>query len=270
MKVSVIITTYRRPHYLREAIESVLAQNFEDFELIVVNDDPLGEETERIVLSYNDPRIRYIRNEKNLGGAKSLNIALDYSQGEYIAILDDDDAWVSKDKLEKQASFLDKNLDYIIVGTSSITVESKTEKEISKDKGWQEIKNTKNFLFFRVPFAHSSVLYRKEGVLRVGGYSESFPRGKDLDLYFKIAKFGKFGFLPECIIKHREVSNAERNIIETRYMDAIFQRRVLWRHRENNLYFWLAYFKISIRCFLFALLKISPFPYKIYRKIRYS
>lgn len=270
MKVSVIITTYKRPHYLIEAIESVLAQNFKDFELIIVNDDPRGEATGKVILSYNDPRIRYIKNEKNLGAVKSLNIALDNAQGEYIAILDDDDAWISENKLEKQVSFLGKNPDYVIVGTRSITVENETQKEISRDRGWKEIKNIKKFLFYRSPFAHSSILYRKKDALQAGGYSESFPRGKDLDLYFKIAKFGKFGFLPECIIKHREVSNAERNFIETRYKDAIFQRRVIWRYRENSLYFWLAYFKLSLRCFLFALLKFSPFPYKMYRKIRYS
>jgi len=268
MKASVIITTYKRPHYLSEAIESVLAQSFKDFELIIINDDSPGEETEKVILSYNDPRIKYIRNEKNLGAAKSLNIALNNAKGEYIAIVDDDDVWVSKDKLEKQVLFLDKNLDYVIVGTSSITVEN--EKEISRDMGWETIKNIKKFLFFRSPFAHSSVLYRKKDALQAGGYSESFPRGKDLDLYFKIAEFGKFGFLSDCIIKHREVSNRERNFIETRYMDTIFQKRVLWQHRENNIYFWLAYLKINLRCFLFALLKISPLPYKIYRRIRYS
>ena len=75
-KVSVIITTYKRPDYLWQAIESVLKQTFKDFELIIVNDDPESQSLEKIISSYKDPRIIYIKNEKNLGGAKSLNLGL--------------------------------------------------------------------------------------------------------------------------------------------------------------------------------------------------
>jgi glycosyltransferase involved in cell wall biosynthesis len=105
MKVSVIITTYKRPHYLKEAIDSVLGQSFKDLELIVVNDDPIGFEAEKIVLSYDDPRVVYVKNEKNLGGVKSLNIGLKTAKGEFVAILDDDDVWLDKDKIQKQVSF---------------------------------------------------------------------------------------------------------------------------------------------------------------------
>jgi len=270
MKVSVIITTYKRPQHLKEAIESVLAQNFSDFELIVVDDNPLEYDSEKIVRSSSDPRIVYVKNERNLGGAKSLNTGLNRARGEYIAILDDDDAWIGRDKLRKQTSFLDRNPGYVIVGTGTIYVDAQTGKEISKDKSWAEIKNNKNFLYFSHPFSHSSAFYRKKNVLEVGGYNESLPRGKDLDLYFRIAEDGKFGLLPERLVKHREVSAAERNLIETRHTDAIFQKKVLWQHRKNNIYFWLAYLKINIRCFLFFFLRIFPFPYDIYRKIRYG
>ncbi len=111
MKVSVIITTYKRPDYLREAIDSVLKQSFKDFELIIINDDPEGKEVEKILMLQRDPRIIYIKNKENLGGAKSLNIGLKRAKGEYVAILDDDDAWLSRDKLERQISFLDNNSD---------------------------------------------------------------------------------------------------------------------------------------------------------------
>jgi len=155
MKVSVIITTYQQPDFLSEAIESILTQTFNDLELIVVNDDPLGQETEKIVLSYNDPRIVYIKNEKNLKGAKSLNIGLRAAKGEYIAILDDDDAWISKDKLEKQINFLEKNPEYIIVGTSSIHIDRKTNKEITRYLGGFNLKNIEKFILTKVQLAHS-------------------------------------------------------------------------------------------------------------------
>ena len=129
-KVSVIITTYKRPDYLRQAIESVLKQTFKDFELIIVDDDPESQNLEKVILSYRDPRIIYIKNEENLGGAKSLNVGLKVANGDYIAILDDDDVWLSEDKMEKQVKFLDENPDYIIVGTSSIEVDHESETEV--------------------------------------------------------------------------------------------------------------------------------------------
>jgi glycosyltransferase involved in cell wall biosynthesis len=271
MKVSVIITTYKRPHYLSEAIGSVLKQSLRDFELIIVDDDPDGKEVEKIILSYRDPRIIYIKNKENFGGAKSLNIGLKRAKGEYIAVLDDDDIWLNINKMEKQVSLLEKRSDYAMIGTGSITVDSNNEKEIIKTTGEQEITNVKEFLFRKSPyFAHSSVLYRRKDALLVGGYDESLPRGKDLDLYFKLGKLGKFGILKEYWVKHRDVFNLERDIIRTRYIDSLFHRKVLWRHRENSFLFWLAYFRISLRCLLFFFLKSLPFPYYIYRRCRYG
>jgi glycosyltransferase involved in cell wall biosynthesis len=272
MKVSIIITTYKRSNYLREAIESVLAQNFKDFELIVVNDDPVGHEAEKIILSFNDPRIVYLKNEKNLGGAKSLNVGLKRAKGDYVAILDDDDVWLSKDKLQKQTKFLEENPEYIIVGTSSINVDGKTGKEISRYMGKLGTNNIEKFLLTRVPFAHSSVLYRRKVIVSVGGYSEDLPRAKDIDLYLKIFKLGKFGFLKECFIKYREVSLGAKDIIKKRCLDSFFYKKVIYRHRKDfpYVYFLNSYLKISLRYLMFKVLIFFSLPYKIYRKIRYD
>jgi len=272
MKVSVIITTYQQPDFLFEAIESVLAQTFNDFELIIVNDDPLGEETEKIVLSYNDPRIVYIKNEKNLKGAKSLNIGLRTAKGEYVAILDDDDSWISKDKLEKQVNFLEKNPEYIIVGTSSIHIDRKTNKEVTRYTGELNPKNIEKFILTKVPFAHSSILCRRNAMISVGGYSEDLPRAKDIDLYIKLVKLGKFGFLPECFIKYREIVPEEDSIIKKHLLDAFFHKKVIWRHRKDFLYIYFlnSYLKISLRYLIFKTLTFSPLPYEIYRKVRYD
>jgi len=272
MKVSVIITTYQQPDFLSEAIESILTQTFNDLELIVVNDDPLGQETEKIVLSYNDPRIIYIKNEKNFKGAKSLNIGLRAAKGEYIAILDDDDAWISKDKLEKQVNFLEKNPEYIIVGTSSIHIDRKTNKEITRYTGGFNLKNIEKFILTKVPFAHSSILCRRNAMISVGGYSEDLPRAKDIDLYIKLVKLGKFGFLPECFIKYREIVPEEDIIIKKHLLDAFFHKKVIWRHRKDfpHIYFLSSYLKISLRYLIFRTLIFLPLLYKIYRKVRYN
>jgi len=267
-KVSVIITTYKRPDYLWQAIESVLKQTFKDFELIIVNDDPESQSLEKIISSYKDPRIIYIKNEKNLGGAKSLNLGLRVASGDYIAILDDDDVWLSEDKMEKQVKFLDENPDYIIVGTSSIEVDHESETEVWRYTGEFGTENVEKYLLLKVPFAHSSVLYRKDIILKVGGYSEDLLREKDIDLYLKIAKLGKFGFLPDCFIKHREIfwneSNA-KEFIKKRLRGLTFHRKVIWRHRKEFPHFWSSYLEVNFRYWAFKVFSFFPFSYKAYK-----
>ena len=89
-KISVIMPAYNAEKYLREAIDSILGQTFTDFELIVINDCS-RDDTEQIILSYQDPRIVYLKNEKNLGVAGTLNRGLEVARGAYIARMDADD-----------------------------------------------------------------------------------------------------------------------------------------------------------------------------------
>ena len=132
--VSVIITTFNRPQYLAEAIDSVLIQDFKALELIVINDASTDGKTEEIILLYKDKdqRVKYIKNERNLNSVRSLNAGLKSASGKYIAILDDDDAWIYKGKLSQQVKFLEDNKDYILVGTNIIAVEAEKGREIVK------------------------------------------------------------------------------------------------------------------------------------------
>ncbi|MBL8014517.1 MAG: glycosyltransferase family 2 protein, partial [Candidatus Omnitrophica bacterium] len=99
-KVSVIISTYNRAQYLGRAIQSVLSQSFEDFELIVV-DDASKDTTKDVVAQFNDSRIRYIRHEENRGGPAARNTGIKNTSGVFLAFLDDDDQWC-QEKLQKQ------------------------------------------------------------------------------------------------------------------------------------------------------------------------
>ena len=99
-KVSVIIPTYNRAQLLSRAIRSVLAQTYENFELIVV-DDGSKDNTEEIIKNFNDSRIKYFKHVINLGGSAARNTGIENSTGNYIAFLDSDDEWLEK-KLELQ------------------------------------------------------------------------------------------------------------------------------------------------------------------------
>src|SRR5438132_12765470 len=98
--VSVIIATHNRARLLRRAIHSVLAQTFEDWELLVV-DDGSTDNTETIAVSLQDLRICYLRHEVNRGLSAARNTGIRISRGEYVAFLDDDDEWLPK-KLERE------------------------------------------------------------------------------------------------------------------------------------------------------------------------
>ena len=105
--VSIIMPSYNTAKYIKESINSVLAQTYMKWELIIV-DDCSTDNTDEVIASISDERIKYIKNDKNSGAAVSRNRALREATGKWIAFLDSDDIWHPK-KLEKQISFMKKN-----------------------------------------------------------------------------------------------------------------------------------------------------------------
>ncbi len=113
--VSVVIPTYKRSSMLIRTIESVLNQSYDNIEIIVVddnNDDNYRKDTENKLIKYiSNPKIKYIKHERNLGGCEARNTGLKEAKGEYICFLDDDDI-IYKDKIEKQVEFLENNRNF--------------------------------------------------------------------------------------------------------------------------------------------------------------
>ncbi|MFC4781462.1 glycosyltransferase family 2 protein [Eubacterium multiforme] len=105
--VSIITPSYNTEKFIAKTIKSVLNQTYKNWEMIIV-DDCSSDNTDNIVAKFNDPRIKYIKNNKNSGAAVSRNRALKEAKGKWIAFLDSDDLWSSK-KLEKQIDFMKNN-----------------------------------------------------------------------------------------------------------------------------------------------------------------
>lgn len=107
--VSIITPAYNSGRFISECIESVIAQTYQDWEMIIV-DDCSSDDTQNIINNYTEKeqRIIYLKNEKNLGSAESRNIALRHAKGKWIAFLDSDDVWLPE-KLERQIEFMRKN-----------------------------------------------------------------------------------------------------------------------------------------------------------------
>jgi glycosyltransferase involved in cell wall biosynthesis len=114
--VSIILSTYNGSRYICEAIDSVLAQDFIDFEFLII-DDASTDNTANILYTYgaNDTRIRIFRNAENLKLVGSLNYGLQEARGKYIARIDDDDIWQDSTKLTRQVQELEKNTDIAVV-----------------------------------------------------------------------------------------------------------------------------------------------------------
>lgn len=105
--VSIIMPSYNTRDYIGASIESVLAQTYENWELLIV-DDCSTDDTDAVVAKFTDPRIRYLKNERNSGAAVSRNYALREARGRWIAFLDSDDLW-EPEKLSRQLNFMKEN-----------------------------------------------------------------------------------------------------------------------------------------------------------------
>jgi len=205
-KVSVIIATYNRSHFVCEAIESVLNQTFLDFEIIVI-DDGSKDNTKQVLEKYGS-RIHYIFQE-NKGRAESRNTGIKNTKGEYIAFLDDDDIWLPN-KLEKQVAFLDSHPEIGLVHTFV---------ELIDEQGLLLQKETeKCFKFYRkamkLGYAYegmsqlcimflSTVVVRKDCFEKVGFFDLSIPAFEDWDFYLRFALEYRIGTISEPLVKFR-------------------------------------------------------------------
>src|SRR3989344_8883541 len=171
--ISIITITRNRAGFISEAIESALEQSFPDWELIVI-DDASEDDTREIVEEYivRDSRIKYFRNDERLYISKSRNKALGLAQGEYVAVLDSDDVWSDRDKLKKQYEFLERNKDYVLVGGGVIVIDE-FGKETRRYFNRESDENIRGKILFQNQFAHSSVMFKRDVALKVGGYDEN-------------------------------------------------------------------------------------------------
>jgi glycosyltransferase involved in cell wall biosynthesis len=181
--ISTIITTYNRAGLLAQAIQSVLAQTYPDFELIVV-DDGSTDNTRNVVESIADARIRYIWQE-NQERAVARNTGLASSRGQYITFLDSDDRFLP-DKLQAQVSMLELHPDIGMVmgGWEDVDAEGA---HIRTVRGWdgQTSMGAQNWLF-DCPTVIGANLIRREWLIRVGGFNPEQVPGEDTDLWIRL------------------------------------------------------------------------------------
>lgn len=202
--VSIIIPTYNRALYISKAIDSVLAQTYSDWELIIWNDGST-DETEQIVKSYKDPRIRYYY-EANHGQCYALNNSISLSKGKWIAFLDDDDQWYHS-KLDSQVGIVDRHpeVDVLFTDYNNMNLASgeKGSGFVQSKKGIEKLIltqledevfliaenipagiSTNNFIL------PSSTLIKKSIFKKVGLFNEELRNSSDAELWWRIYLHG--------------------------------------------------------------------------------
>ena len=209
-RVSVIMGIYNCASTLGEAVESILAQTYTDWELIMC-DDGSADNTYEIAEKYrarHPEKIKLIRNEKNSGLNKTLNHCLKYAEGEYIARMDGDDISVAE-RFEKEVEFLDNNPEFSIVSCPMIYFDENGDwgkgTPIQFPQPMDFVKGT--------PFCHAPCMVRAEAYRKVGGYSENEKtlRAEDYYLWFCMYALGIRGAnLEEPFYKMRDDEKAYR------------------------------------------------------------
>jgi glycosyltransferase involved in cell wall biosynthesis len=200
-KVTVLMAVYNGQHYLRDAIDSLLAQTFRDFELLIINDGST-DSTQAIIQSYDDPRIRLVNNEQNLGLARSLNRGLGLAQGELIARQDADDI-SEPERLARQVAFLDASPEVVLAGTWYREIDAQG---VPTGQGRLPCDHTQIrwHLLFYCPFVHSAVMLRKSVVLeQIGFYNEKMSYSMDYELWLRIAQRLPVANLNEYLVRVR-------------------------------------------------------------------
>jgi len=186
-RISVIMSVHNGEKHLLEAIRSIQRQTYNNFEFIIV-DDASTDSTSAILESLDDPRIQIITNETNIGLTHSLNKALKYCRGEFIARMDADD-FSLPDRFEKQFNFFSNNKEYNLVGsqiyfiepdgtwTYSVSLPESHDQIVSKIKSCNA-------------FCHGSVMMRKEAFAAINYYDAEFLCAQDYDAWLRLSEIG--------------------------------------------------------------------------------
>jgi glycosyltransferase involved in cell wall biosynthesis len=219
--VTVVIPVHDRARYLGAAIDSVLAQTFTDFELIVA-DDGSTDGSDAIAAGYADPRVRLLRNGTNLGAPATRNRAIAEARGRYVANLDSDDL-MRADRLARQVAFLDAHPDIALLGSDKGRIDSGGRRMRKLRRRPTAPAAVAARLLFRCCIAHTSMMART-AVLRDHPYDTSFPVSQDFDLFTRIAERHAVGNLPEPLVLYRRhatqvsLQHARTRAMQTRIM----------------------------------------------------
>lgn len=217
-KVSIIIPTYNRADYLRQTIESALAQDYEDLEVIVA-DNASTDETNNIVNAYrSDRRFHYFRNDENIGMVKNWQKAVfEYSNGDYFLILSDDDYLLDNNYLTKAINLLKTDSEIVIVYANGYIYNEDLKETVSLTLPFDTVEDGKKVFLSRgsvkpQDFTLCNILFNKALAIKLKAFSNEYNLSCDSELFLKMCLYGKVGVVKDYVSVYRIHSG---NLIKT-------------------------------------------------------
>lgn len=277
--VSVIIPTYNCGRYLAGCIESVLAQTWHDFELIIVNDGSTDNTEDVIQPFLKDPRVLYIK-QKNGGHGNARNTAMKRAKGDYIAFLDADDLW-DPTKLEKQLNlFTAPTIGLVYCRWRFLDEKGRIIKYCPESKYFEfRSGGVTEYLFFDNFMATPSIVIRKDCLERSGLFDESIMIGEDWDLWLRISVNYEVRYVDEPLITVRidrpgkistnvelrhECTDRIRNMFQEKYPTAltpqIVRKALAYSYCQRGYYYRGKSFGKAL-FFYFSSIKVCPQSY---------
>ena len=209
-KVTALTCVYNGLPYLKEAIESTLCQTYTDFEYLIIDDCSTDQEVVKVVESYKDARIRFVKNEVNVGVSETMNKAFSMIETPYIVRIDQDDVNLPT-RIEDQISYLEKHKDIDIVCSWEHSIDSNGEKL----KTWKRVlDNYGAFLGYVLmgicPIWHPSIAFRTKAMIDIGCFNPGYKRAEDFEVTTRMAlKRLSAAIVPEFLLQVREHENRQ-------------------------------------------------------------
>jgi len=202
--VSVVLPVHNGHAFIEQSVRSILAQTFTEFELVIGDDgsdDGTGEMLDR--LAAEDPRIRLLRRPVRSGLAGSANWVVSEARAPLVAIAHADDLY-HRDRLRRQAEMFARRRDAVLIATLATGIDAQG-RAVQEPHLWRLLKPS-SF----APFSHSSVMFRADAFARTGGYRSGADAWEDLDLYWRMAEFGRILVIAEDLAHYRHSSSSIR------------------------------------------------------------
>lgn len=247
VKISVLMPVYNTDEkFLRQAIESILEQTYQDFEFLIINDCSSDARVEKVVLSYKDKRIKYSVNAQNLGISGTRNKLINLAKGKYLAVMDHDDVSLPE-RLEKEAAFLDAHPEVGVVGCAVRYFGTSKIRKLPQDDG-----SIKEALVFFSPFCHPATMIRKSVLQNYEiAYEAKFSPAEDYVLWSRLMAVTKFANLPDVLFEYRDYCGNTTHSQKEKMQSAVrcVQRNirqaypVLWTAAKENAD-WVRRFKL--------------------------
>ncbi|MGE0409964.1 MAG: glycosyltransferase family 2 protein [Amphiplicatus sp.] len=204
-RLSVVMPVFNGEAYLAEAIESILGQTASDYEFLIL-DDGSTDRTPDIARAYaaRDSRIRYLRDDANVGVARRLNQGVRLAKAPLIARMDADDVSLPG-RFAAQLARLDADPELVLVGSRVVIIDPDGDELVEMGDAFthEDIDGGLMASAGQLIY-HPSVIYRKAAVLAVGGYDPAFRCVEDLDLFLKLAEYGRVANIQTPLLKYRE------------------------------------------------------------------